>query len=74
MPRTFPKSHLAQFNLKYLQVKSNPHLGFKDRQRNCNNCIMNLSFSKAEAKLQESSVEGGGQQAVGEIDEKKSKC
>lgn len=24
MPGIFPKSHLAQFNLKYLQVKSNP--------------------------------------------------
>lgn len=36
---------------------------------------MNLSFSKAEAKLQESSVEGvGGQRVVGEMDEKKSKC
>lgn len=23
MPGTFPKSNLAQFNLKYLQVKSN---------------------------------------------------
>lgn len=29
MPETFPKSHLAQFNLKYLQVKSNLVLSSK---------------------------------------------
>lgn len=29
MPGTFPKSHLAQFNLKYLQVKSNLVLSSK---------------------------------------------
>lgn len=29
MPQTFPKSHFAQFNLKYLQVKSNLILSSK---------------------------------------------
>lgn len=29
MPETFPKSHLAQFNVKYLQVKSNLILSSK---------------------------------------------
>lgn len=32
MPRTFPKSNLAQFNLKYLQVK--PDLLFSSKTEN----------------------------------------
>ena len=67
MPGTFPKSHLAQFNLKYLQVKSNLFLSSEDSQHNYNNYItkLNLFFPKEEAMLLESTVEGKIRQTRG---------
>lgn len=64
MPRTFPKSHLAQFNLKYLQVKKNLVLSSKT-DNTITITILNppqppspFSFSKEEATARESTEEG----------------
>lgn len=51
MPGTFPKSHLAQFSLKYLQVKSN--FIFSSKRDNTTITILNLPpfFPSEEAML-----------------------
>lgn len=51
MPRTFPKSHLSQLCLKYLQIKSIFFLDLKDRQHNYNNYITIFPPSWEEARM-----------------------
>ena len=59
MPETFPKSHSAQFNLKYLQVKSNLILSSKTDNTITITALNPFFFSpKQEATLRESTVEG----------------
>ena len=69
MPETFPKSHSAQFNLKYLQVKSNLILSSKTDNTITITALNPFFFSpKQEATLRESTVEGkkkdGGEQIL----------
>lgn len=67
MPGTFPTSHLTQFRLKYLQVKSNFVLSSKADNTIAISISNPFSFfcfvfeTKVEAMLQESTVEGNNQ-------------
>lgn len=56
MPETFPKSHLAQCNLKYLQVKPDLFFEFKDRRHNYNNYIKSPFYPRRMKPLRESTM------------------
>lgn len=59
MPETFPKSHLAQFNLKYLQVKSNLILSSKtDNTITITTLTRHSHFLKDETMLEKQKEDG----------------